>query len=403
MKKKRWLVAAGIILALLVLSVSTGACQAGGNGTIPESVSQIDRRKEEPTTPDPTFPIGTAYEGRTWYVRTNCCGQSVEYPKAVIIRSVEELNAYYEANKDIFDLDHHYSPGADSTLGFLDAAATYDEIYFEDRILVLVLLEEGSGSTRHRVQNVEIGPDGKLFVRIRTIVPEVGTCDMAQWHLFIEPEAGVRVQNESDVVVLLDGVNPKTQPTTVCAENGFASIRLTVPYDWEYQTEREEESRDFCIAFWPTGHPEGKIKIWHYSGFGVCGTGLKEERITLGPYEARKGTYDNHKVWDFIRLLGTPGAYVVMNEGADAWWEHYGNEAMQILSTLAVADNVISEADALAIAEKAATVEYNEKRASFDSETGCWTVLLSKKNTLGGDQVLTITSEGKIVDVQYGE
>ncbi len=405
MKKKRWIRAAGFVLALAVISVFAGACQAGGNGTNPESVYPKNNCEGEPTAADPALTSSTEaapYEGRTWYVRTNCSGQDILYPKAVVIRSVEELKAYYEANKDVFDLGSH-APGADTTLGFLDAAATYDAAYFEDRILVLVLLEEGSGSIRHTVKKVQMGQDGKLYISIRTIVPEVGTCDMAQWHIFVEPEAGVQVQNESDVVILLEIEDSETQPETVYAEHGFASIRFTLPYNWEYQTERKEDGGDFCIAFWPAGHPEGKIKIWHYDGFGVCGTGLKMEQITLGGYEAYKGTYDNKRTWDFIHLMGTPGAYVVMNEGADAWWEQYGHEAMKILSTVAVGENLISEADAIAIAEKAANAEYNEKEASFDPETGCWTVALFRKNTLGGDQVLTITSEGKIVDVKYGE
>ena len=146
------------------------------------------------------------------YIRTNGYHEDVEYPVVKIIRSVDELNAYYNANKEKYYLERRSDPASDSTIGFLDACDKYDEAYFEDQILVMVLLEEGSGSIRHNVDNVKLGSDGKLYISIRRDVPEVGTDDMAEWHILIEPEKDITVASESDVIVYLDGVNPKTQP-----------------------------------------------------------------------------------------------------------------------------------------------------------------------------------------------
>lgn len=129
---------------------------------------------------------------------------------------------------------------------------------------------------------------------------------------------------------------PVTQAALAQHSRGDASIFLNIPKGWEYEAEDKDGSNDFCIAFWPSGHSEGKIKAWYYEAFGVCGTGLEQEKITLGTYEAYKGTYDNKNVWDFISLEGTSGQFVVMNEGADAWWDEYGDEAMQILGTIKV-------------------------------------------------------------------
>ena len=113
--------------------------------------------------------------------------------------------------------------------------------------------------------------------------------------------------------VLLDGVNPLTQPETVQHSRGYANISLTIPDGWEYYAEDSGDENDFCIAFWPEGQTEGKIKVWYYDSFGVCGTGLEEEKITIGEYEAYQGTYDNRKTWNFISFLGMPGSYVVLN------------------------------------------------------------------------------------------
>lgn len=168
------------------------------------------------------------------YIRTNGYHEKVEYPVVKIIRSVDELNAYYNANKDKYNLERRSNPTSDSTIGFLDAVDKYTAEYFEKQILVMVLLEEGSGGTRHNVDNVKIGTDGKLYVNIRTT--RIGeTDDMAEWHILIEPEKDITVASESDIVVYLDGVNPKTQPTTVYESGNFSNISLTIPHDWEYR------------------------------------------------------------------------------------------------------------------------------------------------------------------------
>ena len=345
----------------------------------------------------------TFIDFQTQYIRTDGYHEDVEYPVVKIIHSVDELNAYYNANKDKYNLERRSNPASDSTIGFLDACDKYDAAYFEDQILVMVLLEEGSGSIRHHVDNVKTGSDGKLYVSIRRDVPEAGTDDMAEWHILIEPEKDVNVPNESDVVVYLDGINPKTQPTTVRETDAYSNITLTIPHDWEYEVEREDNGNEYCIAFWPAGQTEGKIKMWYYTAFGVCGTGLEEKEITVGEYEAWQGTYDNKKVWDFISFKGMPGSYVAMNEGADKWWSQYGDEVMQILSSVKVAEGILTEQQVIDLAKKDVTVEYNQTSARFDTEKGLWTVSFSKKNTAGGDQVFTITHEGKIIDVEYGE
>lgn len=345
-------------------------------------------------------PIAFASE----YIRTNVYYEGIQYPVVKIIRSVDELNIYYKENKDTYDLEHREEIYSDSTAGFLDVCDKYDEAYFDDQILVMVVLEEGSGDIRHNVEHVKMGSDGKLYISIRKIVPEFGTDDMAEWHVLIEPEAAIDVKNESDVIVYLDGVNPKTQPRVVKEwGNYYSNITLAIPYDWKYEVERREDSNDYCISFWPEDQTEGKIKMWYFDVFGVCGTGLKQEEITVGGYKARKGTYYDNKMWYFISFANTPGSYVAINDGAEKWWDQYGDEAMQILSTIQIAEGIISETQAIEIAKKDVTVEYNQIYAEFDSQDGLWTVSFSKENIVGGDQVITMTHEGKIIDIEYGE
>lgn len=324
----------------------------------------------------------------TQYIRTDGYYEDVKYPIVKVIRSVDQLNEYLNANEDKI------------TAQFIDACKKYDETYFKKQILVMVLLEENSGSNRHNVDNVKLASDGKLYISIRTIIPEVGTCDMAQWHILIEPEENLSVISESDVVVYLDGVNPKTQPTTVYQSGTFSNISLTIPHDWNYETQRGNDESEYYIAFWPEEKTEGKIKLWYYNLCGVCGTGLEVKDITIGEYKATQGTYDNNKVWDFITFSGTPGRYMVINDGAEKWWDEYGDKAMQILSTVKIAEGIINEEQAIEIAKKKVSVEYDHASAKFDTQKGMWEITFSNTDNADESQVFTLTHEGKIIDTQ---
>ena len=117
------------------------------------------------------------------YVRTDGYLEDEEYPKVFWITSAEELAEYYASNKDRYGLESEE---------FAAALDRYDASFFEENDLIVVLLEEGSGSVRHEVTGLHVTPlqdaDKQYEVRpeITRIVPEVGTCDMAEWHIFIE-------------------------------------------------------------------------------------------------------------------------------------------------------------------------------------------------------------------------
>lgn len=184
-----------LLLAVLALTGCQPSAETGLRATDPPS----------PATTPTLVGVGVDTKGAdTRYIRTGG-NDATTYPQAVIIRSVEELQRYYEDNKDSFSLDRRTDVAADGTIGFLDACDRYDEAYFAEQILVLVLLEEGSGSNRHEVTSVCLDNTGTLNIAITTHEPEIGTCDMAWWHLFISPAKGVNVANEAKVTITLDG------------------------------------------------------------------------------------------------------------------------------------------------------------------------------------------------------
>ena len=147
-------------------------------------------------------PMAYAFEAQ--YIRTNGYSEDRAYPFHVIINSKEELKAYYKANKHLFDLERKEKVYSDTTIGFLDACDKYDDKYFERQNLVLIVLEEGSGSVRHKITEVcphsdENGQLNGWDISVDRIVPEVGTDDMAQWHIFLEVQMGDVIKSDDDV------------------------------------------------------------------------------------------------------------------------------------------------------------------------------------------------------------
>jgi hypothetical protein len=119
------------------------------------------------------------------YIRTDGYHSEIQYPVITIIKDKSELSSYNEKNKTRYSLDRR--PGSitsDSTTGFLDAADTVDEAFFENNFLILVLVQESSGSNRHLVKDI-IQEEQKTRNLIERQVPSIGTADMAQWHIFI--------------------------------------------------------------------------------------------------------------------------------------------------------------------------------------------------------------------------
>ena len=145
-----------------------------------------------------------AYAFEAQYIRTNGGSENTSYPYHVVINSREELDAYYETNKELFDLERKEKVYSDTTIGFLDACDKYDDTYFERQNLVLIVLEEGSGSVRHEITDVrnrwdENGASLGWNITINRIVPDVATDDMAQWHLFLEVQMGDVIKSDDDV------------------------------------------------------------------------------------------------------------------------------------------------------------------------------------------------------------
>jgi len=100
--------------------------------------------------------------------------ENMAAPSATVITAPDSLALYLD------EIRSPYDNGAEDIV-FEGVLETYPAEFFADRSLLLVLLEENSGSIAHEI--LSVSPDA---VTIRRVVPEVGTCDMAGWLLVVE-------------------------------------------------------------------------------------------------------------------------------------------------------------------------------------------------------------------------
>lgn len=248
-------------LAKLVdMTVSAGPMQPG------ESVNQGASEPE-------------AYAFDAQYIRTDGYSEERAYPYHTVISSKAELEAYYEAYKDIYDLERREVVYSDTSIGFLDACDKYDDAYFERQNLVLIVLQEGSGSIRHEITDVrrhriENSASDGWDITIDVKAPEVVTDDMAQWHLFFEVQMGDVIKPTDKVWV--NGVLSERAP----AVSGLAGISRT-PATYAYQdnwgvkltAKNITPSGLTIVCTQQDGEPTGELNTGSYYGLEVLRDG----------------------------------------------------------------------------------------------------------------------------------
>lgn len=161
----------------------------------------------QPTKPTAAQVKITPLDVTARYIRTDGYHEEAEYPQVTVLDSKAALEAYYQANKDKYDLEARIQTGVgdDADLGFLNIYDGYDDAFFAKSYIIAILLEEPSGSIRHKVTAASQYEDGRVGVAVERIVPEAGTDDMAQWHILVETSREAAVKDASEVCVHLDG------------------------------------------------------------------------------------------------------------------------------------------------------------------------------------------------------
>lgn len=285
-------------LVALLAALTLTACNEGcSDPPLPEN------HAEEQTAEAPAKPQMLAYAAS--YVRTDGYHDGETYPKTAVITSRAALDAYIRDNRDRYDFSHKETVYADTTVGFEDAAAAYDDAWFADHTLVLVLTEEGSGSVRHRVDGVSFGA-GTVTVFLTRLVPEVGTDDMAEWHILLALDGRPFAADTPVAVSTVNGKMP--EPIGVVSGPYRLVLPAELPEGWKAETSETTDGNG-AILLYPEEKPDAAVQIAWHRAFGVCGTGLTQETVALpNETEAHVGYYDGSGLWSFVTLAGLPGA-----------------------------------------------------------------------------------------------
>ena len=121
-------------------------------------------------------------------------------------------------------------------------------------------------------------------------------------------------------------------PTETATVSGAAgTLRVQVPDGWKYELcpagTLDGSETDFGVKIWPDSGSDSCVQLYWSDSFGVCGTGLKEESLTLAGDSVSAGYYDGDKNWTFLsyqgkkqrhHCLGRPERRLVRGQGRPA-------------------------------------------------------------------------------------
>ncbi len=98
------------------------------------------------------------------------------------IADEKELSALYN------DISQHYQTNIsyNNAISFDEHITAYDESFFAEKSLLILALQESSGSISHEVEFVRGRKSPLVYACIKRIIPDFGTADMADWFAFIE-------------------------------------------------------------------------------------------------------------------------------------------------------------------------------------------------------------------------
>ena len=129
----------------------------------------------------------------------------------------------------------------------------------------------------------------------------------------------------------------------ISAAGSLGELSVDVPKGWKAEAygEGQEDLTYglYGIALEPEDTDSGRIWLVVTDFFGVCGTGLAAEEISLAGGRAVMGTYDDHKHWDYITFgdggPAVPAQVIAINGDCSSWEEKHWEEIMSILDTAA--------------------------------------------------------------------
>ena len=165
-------------------------------------------------------------------------------------------------------------------------------------------------------------------------------------------------------------------------ENGYISMKLTLPEGWDWQEDPAEDGTE-GILFWDGEKPDQRFRLSAWPNvFAMCGTGVDFSDVTLASgaqlTEAREGDR-----WIVLIFDGVPGSYTVRPQGgtlnSTVWDAKWREQILTILDTVELGGDALTEDEAIAKAAEVFSGDYDAAYGSYDLRTGVWTVRFLEK------------------------
>ena len=181
-------------------------------------------------------------------------------------------------------------------------------------------------------------------------------------------------------------------------ENGYISMKLTLPEGWDWQEDPAEDGTE-GILFWDGEKPDQRFRLSAWPNvFAMCGTGVDFSDVTLASgaklTEAREGDR-----WIVLIFDGVPGSYTVRPQGgtlnSTVWDAKWREQILTILDTAELGGDALTEDEAIAKAAEVFSGDYDAAYGSYDLRTGVWTVRFFAGEQEAGR--VTVDAEGNAV------
>lgn len=186
-------------------------------------------------------------------------------------------------------------------------------------------------------------------------------------------------------------------------ENGYISLKLTLPEGWDWQEDPTEDGTE-GILFWDGEKPDQRFRLSAWpGGFGMCGTGVDFSEVTL-PSGARLTEAREGDRWLILIFDGVPGSYTVQPQdgtmNSTVWDVKWRDKILTILDTAELGGDAMTEDEAIGKAAEVFSGDYDAADGSYDLRTGVWTVRFVEKEQESAR--VTVDPEGTAEAVSCG-
>lgn len=114
------------------------------------------------------------------YIKTDGKRGYTDAPESTVIQSRDELDEYYSANRSQYDLEH------DAGAGFKDVCDQYDESFFAENDLLLIVPGQESDVARYEIQSLQPQDNGSWLLVGKVYIREEASENVNQWQILLE-------------------------------------------------------------------------------------------------------------------------------------------------------------------------------------------------------------------------